>query len=448
MDVYSYRSEVQLLITVSIFFCLSDGVFTSERVIDETPMTIRVVSGTTALLPCSVDPRYAEQYADEYKVLWTNPEGTAISMQDRRIINDVRMSVERPFLKDWNLHIRNVSLTDAGLYKCQINTDPVGTKKVKLVVQEPPKIVEHSIPIDVEKPEGENVDLFCNATGTPPPQISWYRLYKNKSGKRERVGLIGDSLVIHNISRVCADDYECVADNGVQPAMSQVFKVTVHYPPEVRLPNTRLGQHKGKDTILECEVSASPLGYAAWKHRGRTLINSHTHELTLYNSNPDEGIILSLRILRVEAEDFGKYVCEAKNTLGVTYKTMELYELQPKRPPTTTTTTTTSRHVWIHKRPPGVIEVDNPSGHVTSNNRHGDPGVVRDRNPHRQLVSHDDALRSEESDSGPSDGRYSDVRSNNNGDENTAARCLLQVPAYRLLLALLTTILFWNMATR
>lgn len=56
-------------------------------------------------------------------------------MKDRRVLTDMRISVERPFVSDWNLHIRNVSVTDSGEYKCQINTDPVRSKRVKLVVQ-------------------------------------------------------------------------------------------------------------------------------------------------------------------------------------------------------------------------------------------------------------------------------------------------------------------------
>lgn len=63
-----------------------------------------------------------------------SPLETVISLEDRRILNDMRISVERPFMKDWNLHLRNVSVTDAGVYKCQINTDPVGTKKINLEV--------------------------------------------------------------------------------------------------------------------------------------------------------------------------------------------------------------------------------------------------------------------------------------------------------------------------
>ncbi|CAG5122880.1 unnamed protein product, partial [Candidula unifasciata] len=202
-------------------------VFNKARVIDETPMVITAVAGSLAVLPCSVDPRYTEQYADQYKVMWVSPLETVISLQDRRLLNDMRISVERPFMKDWNLHLRNVSVTDAGVYKCQINTDPVGTKKINLVVTEPPRIIDHTMPTDIEKPEGEMVELFCNATGTPQPEISWYRLHKKGNGVRERVGQTGESLVIHNISRMCGDTYECVASNGVEPAASQTFKVTV-----------------------------------------------------------------------------------------------------------------------------------------------------------------------------------------------------------------------------
>ena len=68
------------------------------------------------------------------QVVWVSPKETVISLEDRRMINDMRISVERPFLRDWNLHIRNVSITDAGLFMCQLNTAPVTSKQVNLLV--------------------------------------------------------------------------------------------------------------------------------------------------------------------------------------------------------------------------------------------------------------------------------------------------------------------------
>ncbi|KAL3867525.1 hypothetical protein ACJMK2_044722, partial [Sinanodonta woodiana] len=52
-------------------------------------------------------------------VIWMNTKSILISTEDRRTTDDVRMSVERPFITDWNLHIRNVQLKDRGIYTCQ-----------------------------------------------------------------------------------------------------------------------------------------------------------------------------------------------------------------------------------------------------------------------------------------------------------------------------------------
>lgn len=38
-----------------------------SKVLDETPINVTVTQGSTAVLPCSVDPQYTEYYKD-YKV--------------------------------------------------------------------------------------------------------------------------------------------------------------------------------------------------------------------------------------------------------------------------------------------------------------------------------------------------------------------------------------------
>lgn len=64
-----------------------------------------------------------------------NPNSILISNEDRRIIDNMRISVERPYTKDWNLHIREVRYSDKGQYTCQINTKPVRIKRVFLDIQ-------------------------------------------------------------------------------------------------------------------------------------------------------------------------------------------------------------------------------------------------------------------------------------------------------------------------
>lgn len=41
------------------------------------------------------------------------------------------------------------------------------------------------------------------------------------------VGVSGEVLIIHNISRYCGDLYECVAFNGVPPAINRMIQVDV-----------------------------------------------------------------------------------------------------------------------------------------------------------------------------------------------------------------------------
>ena len=54
--------------------------------------------------------------------------------------------------------------------------------------------------------EGGNLNLSCNASGTPPPIVSWVRF---STGQRSDVGV----LQITNISRSEAKDYRCEASN-------------------------------------------------------------------------------------------------------------------------------------------------------------------------------------------------------------------------------------------
>lgn len=416
---------------VSLFGSLAVALVYSKEnraVIDQTPVTIRVTTGQTAALPCSVDPRYTEQHADQYKVIWVNPMDTAISIQDRRILNDDRMSVERPFLRDWNLHIRNVSLTDKGVYKCQINTTPVGTKRVELVVQEPPSITDHTKPSDIERPEKDTIELFCNATGTPPPNITWYRLNKKTTQQREHVGRGGEVLVIHNVTKECADTYECVADNKVGPAISHSFKITIQYAPEVHLPNTRLGQYLGKDTILECEVNAFPLGTVLWKHDGRPMVNSLTSEVNLYNKL-DDSVILSLRLQQISMQDYGKYECYADNALGITTKSMTLYRIKPRS--SSTTTTTPIPNSWSKQQ-----GVEQNSLHHRIEGGSGGGNVVRDRQTSRVYGpdgdSRDETLRPDGGRNyGSADGssKYTSVMEDNDGYKNESPQMKLELAA-------------------
>ena len=68
----------------------------------------------------------------------------------------------------------------------------------------PPTSVIHDCPSQVT--EGDNVTLYCNATGNPPPQVAWIT-----SGKV----LKGGAYMISAINKRQGGIYECMAWNGI-----------------------------------------------------------------------------------------------------------------------------------------------------------------------------------------------------------------------------------------
>lgn len=346
--VYFMEINRILSIMLQLFILLSisvSGVFGLEPNFDVPIINVTVHEGSTAILPCSVDA------LGDHKVAWTDQWNTLLTLDDRRIIDDSRISIERPHTKDWNLHIRKADYSDRGQYTCQINTNPVKMKTVMLLVLVPSKIVNELSSRDQSVREGETVTLVCNVTGVPIPEVTWYKIPDDGSQAKERldldpgfqtfidycsytlkqteIGTSGEVLIIHNISRYCDGIYECVAYNDVDPAVARQIKVFVEFPPEVRLLNNRMGQYVGRETILDCEIVAYPHGQMYWTKDSEDIDMSRKDKylVELYSGNEDsKRKTLSIRVKNIQPQDFGDYTCVAKNYLGSDRETILLYD--------------------------------------------------------------------------------------------------------------------------
>ncbi|XP_070174728.1 limbic system-associated membrane protein-like [Littorina saxatilis] len=334
-----------MLFVISVIVSVISTVSGLEPRFNVVTKNVTVISGQTAVLPCSVD------FLGIYKVVWLDHRGKLLTFEDRRIIADERISLERPYVKEWNLHIRNVRPSDDGKYMCQVNTDPVQVRPVHLHVHEPAKIINHlSTPSTVMVREGETVELVCNVTGVPHPMVTWYRIptglmqdsdRKAEADRRKKqIGVAGEVLVIHNVTRYCDDVYECVAYNNVPPAAHRSIRVYVEFPPEVRLPNRKIGQSLGKTTILECVVTAYPHAITVWRRHGEDIERNAKYNIEVYDED-ENTLTLALRIQSLSRDDYGKYECVSENLLGKDSETMMLYEYPLER--TTMSTTTTTR---------------------------------------------------------------------------------------------------------
>ncbi|XP_045216765.2 neurotrimin-like [Mercenaria mercenaria] len=303
---------------------------------DNTPINVTAIKGQPAVLPCTVLNK------NDYLLVWMNPRRILLSSDDRRVIDDTRMSIERPFVRDWNLHIRNVQVHDDGEYTCQINTDPIQIKRIRLKVQVPAEIDNVTSSGDATVREGQTVKLQCVANGIPEPSISWYRNTLQTHQIREHVGTTGELLIIHNISRYCGGLYECEATNNIAQPVRRVMNVEVEFPPEVTFKTPqRMSQSIGKEVMLECFIAAYPHGVGSWSKNGKPVgegvENSWKYRTDLYKEDHFTYAIY-LRIINLEDYDFGSYTCEASNALGTDSNTILLTEyFVPTKPPSTKT---------------------------------------------------------------------------------------------------------------
>ncbi|XP_052796544.1 protein amalgam-like isoform X1 [Mya arenaria] len=327
-----------------------------QPIFDTSTENVTAIAGETAELRCTVENK------GSYNLIWLNPRKTLISKDDSRFIDDSRISVERPNIRYWNIMVREVRYNDSGEYMCQINTKPVLIKRIILNIKVAPEIIEDWKPTKFEVQEGKMVELVCNATGVPMPVVTWYReanLIRDYSEQPEgERTLQGETLRLHNITRFCDGTYECNAENGVPPIATKIFKITVQFPPEVRLTVRRLGQAIGRETLLECKVAASPHATIQWTHNGTTLpLHLFKYVTNLYNDGVHEKT-LTLNIIDIQQEDFGQYTCHASNGLGQDSETMLLYEYNivtgPRRPQVTTTPWRPSGRPPPRIRPPST----------------------------------------------------------------------------------------------
>ena len=129
-----------------------------------------VVAGREAVLTCHVD------HIGSYKVAWVRVDTqTIMTIHNNIITRNQRVSLSHREHKEWKLHISNVQEVDRGWYMCQVNTDPMRSRRGYLEVQVPPSIVDQRSSNDLVVKEKARVNLTCEARGYPEPQILWRR---------------------------------------------------------------------------------------------------------------------------------------------------------------------------------------------------------------------------------------------------------------------------------
>jgi len=296
-----------------------------------TMTNITVIKGRDASFTCVV------LNIGVHRVAWIKADDKGIlAMHDRVLTNNARLSVMHSDLHTWTLHIRDVHRSDRGNYMCQINTDPMRSQTASLEVVIPPDILSEEGGSEVLVPEGGSARLSCKARGVPQPRVTWRRedsteiIIRNGAQPKQRVASYdGEVLSFHKITRSEMGAYLCIANNGVPPSVSRRVVVNVHFYPIIQVHNQLIGAPLGSNITLDCLVEASPKPIYYWaRDTGEYLMPSDKYRMEEIDVNSyTTRLRLHLRISSVTDE--GAYKCAAKNSIGDSEGTIQIYVTKP-----------------------------------------------------------------------------------------------------------------------
>ncbi|KAL6119478.1 hspg2 [Pungitius sinensis] len=235
-----------------------------------------------------------------------------------------------------------VDAADEGEYTCKaLNTHGEHTARVSLFVQKSnpsglgTKPQVQVSPQNIEAHEGDNLRLYCRATGVPTPKLTWlknggqvvpkaipshgFHQFKSNSldvlqrrieelqARMDRTDI--GTLLIPNIQMSDSGTYMCVGSNSIG-SNSAPIRVSVlkgdHSASVVSVQPSTADVLEGQNLELNCFAPGNPPPQVTWTKASGRLSSNH------------QVVGSQLRILSATPEDSGEYVCRVKVNSGNT----------------------------------------------------------------------------------------------------------------------------------
>ncbi|CAH3026735.1 unnamed protein product, partial [Porites evermanni] len=154
--------------------------------------------------------------------------------------------------------------------------------------------------------EGSLIFLSCNATGIPPPNITWTRVEDDGTDSEPLLPVVDGKYATSNIQRNTNRTYRCTADNGVGAPFNRTVRLEAQcklcsFFHVSKIVNSSHSVVEGDLFNMTCVTSGYPEPNVYWiKVNNGTRINGSILNFTNINKN-----------------DIGQYRCEAKNDCGI-----------------------------------------------------------------------------------------------------------------------------------
>ncbi|XP_065735248.1 hemicentin-2 [Phocoena phocoena] len=223
------------------------------------------------------------------------------------------------------LYFPRIQESDSGLYSCRAeNQAGTAQRDFDLLVLIPPSVLGAEAAQEVLGLAGVGVELECQTSGVPTPQMEWTKDGQPVLPGDPRIQLQEDGQVLRITTSHLGDEgwYQCVA---FSPAGQQAkdFQLRIHSPPTIWGSNetSELAVMEGHPMWLLCEARGVPTPDIIWFKDGDPLL-------------PSAGAVYTrggrqLHLERAQGSDTGIYTCRASNPVGVTEKATRLEVFVP-----------------------------------------------------------------------------------------------------------------------
>ncbi|CAL8343147.1 unnamed protein product [Lota lota] len=273
--------------------------------IQAAPSLLKALIGQTVNLPCVV------QGEPRPEISWFH-NGQPVRVEDSS-----------------GLRIQRAALADQGTYRCVAkNTAGEDTLEINLEVLKAPSFLEPGDAV-MEKVADTQVVLPCDAQGSPPPRVRWFKNGLEIPPQQSRFSLSRDgSLVIAAAAASHSGDYKCVATNDAGSAERKT-RLKVNVPPEIPEDGkpVNLTVTLKQPLTLGCDAFGIPSPSITWTKDGHSVDSPGVY---LQNGNR------LLRIYRVQSEHGGQFACTAENSAG---EARRAYNIVVQAPPVISGTT-------------------------------------------------------------------------------------------------------------
>ncbi|XP_071947832.1 hemicentin-1-like [Antedon mediterranea] len=288
-----------------IFMCVAQNIAGNDSIIVDVrifvkpsiskgPQVRSVVIGDGVILPCEAAgvPRPS--------VTWQK-NGVPL------IINNQTMEQ----MVSGTLHFLTTTENDPGTYRCIAENEAgVANRKIFLNVLIPPSPTPNS-PDNVAATITNDVTIPCVVTGSPRPQVTWWKNNRQLQIDGLKYIQTEDGLKIRRVDTADAGVYTCYAinDAGVLPVD---VEMTVQVPPKITGSTIERNKPvvKTNRIYLECSVTdAYPPAKVSW----------YKNDQLISGSSPNVIIIGDGRALEIRSsteDDTGNYFCMASNVAG------------------------------------------------------------------------------------------------------------------------------------